>query len=202
MYHVANPHQPATPSIFEKKWLTKLSNLESAFARPYNPPLTEPKALANLQILVKKSLAVVRHSHFCELEAQTLGLRLPTLQQLTTATSPGELFNSLCSLLTLRMEVEGWTERWRQLKNGKTLDGRYRWKDFSLSLRRGVNDLLEAVRREEESGDWDVDENAQGVYRVMLLLRREEMAKRRGQTSSLEGASGAQMSEKTDRVVG
>lgn len=194
MYHITNPHQPATPSIFEKKWLTKLSNLETTHTPPYHPPSSDPEALANLRTLVKKSLAVVEHSHFCEREARSLGLRLPTLQQLTTATSPGELFNSLCSLLTLRMEVNRAIDGWRQLKNGKTLDGGYRWGDLSLSLRRGVNELLEVVRREEESGYWVADENARGVYRVIELLYREEMAKRRGRMSALDGAAEAQTS--------
>lgn len=125
---------------------------------------------------MQKTRSVVQHIHFCAREARALGLELPEPE--TALANPHALTTALCAMLAHRADIDEIVEAWTKLKNGKRLNGAYRWQEYPLQLRRDLNSLLEEVRREKESGYWVVDDKARALCAIMRQKGKEVTAGR------------------------
>ena len=53
---------------------------------------------------------------------------------------------------------------WQLLKNGGSEDSGLYWHEYPLQLRREINDLLDTVQREKDSGYWILDAEARRLF--------------------------------------
>lgn len=134
--------QPVSPRIFETKWLKKFTSLAENQLPRTKPELEWGQDIPYQLLFVQKARLVVQHMPYCSREARMLGLELP--EPGTVLANPRVVATAVCAMLAHRADIDEFVEAWKKLKNGKRLNGAYRWQEYPLQLRR---DLILCWRR-------------------------------------------------------
>lgn len=172
--------QVASRDIFERKWMNKFMSLEDEYEFPPATSQDLSEEETTLGILVEHLYKTVEYIHFCAREAKQLGLQFPCSTEKLKENPRIIARSAIGTMEAQRFLVQDILKGFQANKNGELINGKFRWQDLSLPLRRKINNLFDVVEREERNGDWVIDERTTKACEDLIQMGYKSMLKKEG----------------------